>query len=82
MENLSIEAKVLILVKETLEKEDCDIGWSENLFDYGLNSMKSIALIVKLEEEFDVVFEDEELLFENFTNIHLITDRLKEHLNL
>jgi acyl carrier protein len=48
----------------------------EDLRSLGLDSMKSVTLIIDLEECFDIVFEDDELLFENFSTIQKIANRV------
>ncbi|WHX50794.1 acyl carrier protein [Paenibacillus woosongensis] len=49
-----------------------------NLSLLGLDSMKSVQLIVELEELFDITYNDEELIFDNFSTFQLIVDRVKE----
>lgn len=57
------------------------IGEEENLYHLGLNSTKVISLIVELEVCFNIFFEDNELLFENFCNVQKISTRVKRKLN-
>ncbi|MDK8191949.1 acyl carrier protein [Paenibacillus sp. UMB7766-LJ446] len=46
-----------------------EIDMHDNLNDLGVCSIKMIRLIVILEEHFDIIFSDEELLFENFNTL-------------
>ncbi|SLK20135.1 MULTISPECIES: acyl carrier protein [Paenibacillus] len=46
-----------------------EIDMHDNLNDLGVCSIKMIRLIVILEEHFDIIFNDEELLFENFNTL-------------
>jgi len=39
------------------------------LAEYGMDSIKMINLIVQLEDQFQIEFEDEELLMENFGDL-------------
>ncbi|MBW7476508.1 acyl carrier protein [Paenibacillus oenotherae] len=43
-----------------------------NLQDAGLDSVKTINLIVQIEKHFNIVFEDEEMLIVNFSTINHI----------
>jgi acyl carrier protein len=67
--------KITSKVKEILEING-DITIDENLANLGLDSLKSVALIVDLEESFNIVFEDEELLFEYYSTIQKIAGRV------
>ncbi|KAA8785038.1 acyl carrier protein [Paenibacillus sp. 4624] len=76
MDQHAMRLKILSNLQEILEISD-DIMPDENLEAIGLNSLKSIILIVKLEEGFEVTFNDEELLFENFSTINRIIQSLQ-----
>lgn len=67
--------KITSKVKEILGREQ-DISLEEDLATLGLDSMGSVGLIVDLEELFDIVIDDEELMFENFSTIQKIVDRV------
>lgn len=43
-----------------------------NLFNHGLDSLRAIQLIVLLEEELGIGFDDDDLLLENFETIEKI----------
>lgn len=49
-----------------------DIASERKLSELGLDSIKSVQLIVELEEKFNIMFEEEELLFEHFATIQQI----------
>lgn len=51
---------------------------NEDLLELGLHSMKSIQLIVDIEETFGIEFDDEELLFDNFSTIKKIIERIED----
>ncbi|MFB9327855.1 acyl carrier protein [Paenibacillus aurantiacus] len=42
----------------------------------GIDSMQLIHLVVQIETEYDIVFEDDEMLLENFKTIAIIADRI------
>jgi len=70
-----IEVTINKKVRELLNITE-DIGPEDNLNQWGMDSIKVIQLIVELEEMFDIIYEDNELLFENFSNVQQITDRI------
>ncbi|GBF75586.1 hypothetical protein PA598K_04004 [Paenibacillus sp. 598K] len=80
MSILSTEIEILSKVKEVLVVEEREINLKENLGAIGLDSMKSVQLIVELEELFNISFDDEELMFENFSTIQKITTMVNEKL--
>ncbi|MFJ2214241.1 acyl carrier protein [Streptomyces sp. NPDC101062] len=47
-----------------------------SLNSLGLDSLGSVELTLRLEDRFDVVFEDDELAFENFESVASIVDLL------
>lgn len=40
----------------------------------GIDSLKTLQLIVELEQVFDIEVDDDDLLFENFATIHKIVE--------
>ncbi|BFH10919.1 acyl carrier protein [Paenibacillus melissococcoides] len=74
-----IEGIVLSKVKEVLETED-DIEINQNLGSLGLDSIRSIGLIADIECEFDITFDDDELLMHNFSTIEKIVQRVHHKL--
>ncbi|WP_028595931.1 acyl carrier protein [Paenibacillus assamensis] len=75
-EELSI--KITRLVGDILEitEEDHAILYDDDLTVLGLDSVKSVRLVLVLEEIFNVIFNDDELLFESFNTINKIIDRV------
>jgi len=76
---VEILEKIIIQVQEILETRE-HITLDQNFESMDLNSLKSIALIGKLEESFDIFFEDDELLFEYFNTIQKIAQRVASKL--
>lgn len=62
-------------IRESLGVTD-DICENQDLTSVGLDSIKIISLISTLEDEFDILFDDDELLMYNFSTIKIITDRV------
>lgn len=75
--------EVVVLVKKVLEKQE--YGKIEDNMDLsvlGLDSLKAMELVVELESFFNIEFEDEELLFENFKIISEIVNRISGKINI
>jgi acyl carrier protein len=70
-DSIVLEDKVKAIVKKILEIND-EINISDDLTNIGLDSLKTVMMVIDLEVSFQIVIEDEELLFENFTNIEKI----------
>ncbi|NBI29828.1 acyl carrier protein [Chengkuizengella marina] len=80
--NLS-EAEVSIIVKKNIIKilkTKENIENTDYLAEYGFDSIEMIELIIDLEEKFHILFDDEELLPENFQTINQITRLCMEKL--
>jgi len=56
------------------------LGQNDNLISIGLDSIRFVNLIVALEEMYDVSFEDDEFLVENFSTVQQIIDRIQSKL--
>ncbi|WP_158602300.1 acyl carrier protein [Cohnella endophytica] len=55
-------------------KDSAPVDIHEPIYDMGVDSMKTIQLIVLIEQHFDINFDDEELIMESFSTIDRITD--------
>ncbi|MBT2282939.1 hypothetical protein J7E78_05225 [Paenibacillus polymyxa] len=78
--NQVIKTEIKKKLKQILEKSFDEISDEQELTQLGLDSMKSVALIVELEESFDIMFDDEELMFENFSTLNKISERVESKL--
>ncbi|PFL57259.1 phosphopantetheine-binding protein [Bacillus cereus] len=68
------------MVKEILECND-ELSIGDNLGELGLDSLNTVTLIVELEEQFNITFEDEELLFDNFSTLEKICTITERKIN-
>ncbi|GJM73157.1 hypothetical protein HMSSN036_53730 [Paenibacillus macerans] len=73
----SLEQNIRFKLGKVLAVPAEDLSATEELIAWGLDSIKTVELIVELEECFDITFSDEELLFENFATVRLIVDRIR-----
>jgi len=71
--NILVQKKII----ENTTTADLDASLEKN---YGINSIELIELIVALEEEFDLEFDDTELELENYESINTIVDTVMNHL--
>ncbi|MBD2847472.1 acyl carrier protein [Paenibacillus sp. IB182496] len=76
MQKDNVIERVTESVTHVLEREQGQVDCLLDLSTIGMDSMRSVALIVELEEAFDIVFDDEELMFENFSTIDKIAGRV------
>ncbi|GFN33013.1 acyl carrier protein [Paenibacillus xylaniclasticus] len=71
----AIRDKVMDLLKEVLGDEAErleEIGPDEDLAQFGVNSVTFIRLVLALEMEFDVSWEDDNLQYQNFLTLNNI----------
>lgn len=73
----TIEEQILNIVKSITQNETVEIN--QNLLDEGvLDSLTTIELIAKLEEQFKINIENDELNHENFNTISSISSIIKK----
>lgn len=78
MENRIKEIVVEIL---KLEEGQASILEKDNdLLQLGLDSLTSVEIVVNLENEFDIIIDDEDLLVENMGTIQLLMNLVSKYL--
>ena len=70
--NSAIEGLIREAIAVVMGVEADSIDASTSLVDYGLDSLKVVELVVELERSSGVDFPDEDLVAENFENVHAI----------
>lgn len=73
-----MEDKVLQIIKETCALKEESIINETELKDISLDSLSFISLIVNLEQEFNIEFEDEELNLYDYKTVKDILELVKE----
>jgi len=76
--------EVVDTIKEKLAlivESDENIDEHIDLFNVGLDSIKTIRLVVELETVFDITIEDDDLVIENFSTLSKITDMVSNKIN-
>ena len=69
--NQSVEDRVLSLIKSIIEQDTsaADFGPESRLVDIGLSSMDMVALMLKVEAEFDFTIPQIQISPENFQSV-------------
>lgn len=72
--NKDIIEKIREIVTAEIEQinDGFVLGEDDNLFECGMDSVNSMKIIVALEMEYDIEFEDDELLPENIQSLKLL----------
>lgn len=76
-----LEQVITKKLSEMLNRE-VSIDYETDLRKEGLDSIKTIELIVNIEVEFDIQIDDQDLLVENFSTVSKITRLLSEKYNV
>lgn len=77
-----MEKKIKDIIRESLELDDDvveHLGYEQELFDIGLDSIKAIEMIVIIEDTFNIVVEDEDLLLDNMKSISKICELIQKY---
>lgn len=79
MEDLNIKIRNVLNEKigDELYKNVDEIENDDNLFNIGLDSLNIVKLIIAIENEFDIIFDDEEIATTNWKNINSIERMIK-----
>ena len=67
MENTIKEIIIEVLALDGEQKEKLDID--SNLIELGLDSLAAVEVVVNLEDTFDIMIDDDDLLIENMNSI-------------
>lgn len=78
-----IEMKVVSILKNNSDKKDLsDAQVLEKDFrGLGVNSLNFIKIVVAIEEEFDIVFDDAQINYELFGNVRDIVSLIEKEIN-
>lgn len=81
MEDHAIESEIKRIIVQVLELQidPEEIGDEEVLFGggLGLDSIATLEIVVRLEEAFDVIVDDEELHTEMFESVRALSDYVR-----
>ncbi|MBV6713671.1 acyl carrier protein [Paenibacillus chitinolyticus] len=80
MNQTAMEAVIIEHVKQILPQQ-IEIEPTTKLLETGIDSMSFIRLVVLLEEAFNIVIEDEEILLDNFTSVETIRNLIQKCLD-
>lgn len=69
--------EVLCLEQDVLNGIKCD----QELYEYGLDSIKAIEMVVFIEDIFNIMIDDDELLIDNLKSINLICELVGKKIN-
>ncbi|WP_044875572.1 acyl carrier protein [Paenibacillus sp. IHBB 10380] len=82
MEKNEIVILVANQVKELLQSEEQQITLETSIQELGLNSIAFIKLLVFLEDEFNIEFEDDDLLIEQYSTFEDMVNKICEKQNV
>ncbi|MCR3761671.1 acyl carrier protein [Clostridium felsineum] len=78
-----MEEKIINIICNALGNNDNrdSILKSKDLAEFGFNSLNFIKIIVKLEDEFDIEFSDNELNCSNYNSVYKILNLVKSKID-
>lgn len=76
-----IELKILEVIKNNADLESpLEISPDNQILSLGITSRSFVEIVVALESEFDIEFEDENLDVRHFDTLNDLIDYVKEHI--
>jgi acyl carrier protein len=72
---INILSKILNMDHKVL----LDLNEDESLRDYGLNSIRGIELIIRIEQEYGINIGDNDLIINSYDTINKIQDLVKKY---
>ncbi len=83
---MNIKDELLVIIDneigDDLNSSVYDIPLDDELFQYGIDSLNIMKVILGIEEKYDIVYEDDELNIENFITINAICQTIEEKLGI
>ncbi len=80
-----IEKNIRNIINEKLSndiyKDSKEIIKTENLFNIGLDSLNIVHFIMAIEDKYQIIFEDNEIGFENWKTIESIENLIKSKIH-
>ena len=74
-----MKEKILSIVNAVLENEkDMDIDDNVDLSELGMTSISMISLVIQIEEELGIEFNDDDLVLDNFDTIKKIVANVEK----
>ena len=81
MRTAEIKKEIVKIIRELLESVWFEFGFSDDvnlINDLGMDSLTFIAIVVSLEERFEIIIPDDLLLMENFQKIDDIVNVVEQ----
>lgn len=80
-EDLRQQLGKIIVERLFLDIDPAEISPEESLtLKYGIDSVRLFDMVVSMEDDFDITFEDDELTLENFDTLARIENNVREKL--
>jgi acyl carrier protein len=76
-----MKERIITMIKDACALAESNINEKTKLSEISLDSLSFIQLIVNLEDEFDIQFEDEELNIYDFKTVNDLVDIVEEKIN-
>ena len=74
-QQLKQQIKEMIVERLFLDADPAEMGDDENLMEnYGIDSVNLFEIVVGLEEQFEISFEDEDFSVDLFANVNSLVD--------
>lgn len=73
-----VEKKVAEIVADVVELDCREIDFGMNIMEMGINSINFVSILVELEDEFDIEFDDENLTITAFSTLANIVSYLEK----
>lgn len=81
MNNEMILENITKKVREIVDEEDLQLNVETIIESIGLNSIGFIKLLVFLEDEYEIEFDDDDLNFEKYSTFGNIINKINEKVN-
>jgi acyl carrier protein len=78
----SIGERIIEVLKSVLEIDGAEINENTEMKEFGINSISFIKLIIAVEEEFGIEFDDQDLEYDKFATVASITAYVKEKMKI
>lgn len=79
MKLISTQDKIKLIVSELISLSENEISAEDKLMNLGIDSLMTVELIIRIEEQFDIEFDEAELDIGLLTTVQALIDLVERY---
>lgn len=79
MKLISTQDEIKLIISELISLSENEISAEDKLMNLGIDSLMTVELIIRLEEQFEIMFDEAELDLGLLTTVQALTDLVERY---